>query len=810
MTDPQTRQMIQRVAAQIADLRSEVATLKAAARTSQLQHASITDTAITVYGPDGQTPRQYVGAQGDGTVAVVAVNGPPPPAPSAPQVFPTVGGLSVGWDGLAVDEAMPADFDHVDVHTSATDGFTPSEATKQGTLSRAGLLTIAPLDQALTYVRLVAVSTSGTASEASEQDSGTPAGAEAEPDTTVPGVPQFTTPTTVTIYRDGNAQDRARLLVTWTPPAANTDGSPITDGSRYEIQYRVTTAVLPTPARWADIGNTTWGALDSWGEPLSVIPVAHWAAAFADWGDTSATINELGVGLEYELQIRAVDTSGHASAWSSPITVTTIVDTVAPSTPAAPQVAGSKIAIGVTHSLARDGGQPFSLESDLHHLEVHVGVTQNFTVRADSPDGRDATAADDSADLTYLVASDADAADLAIGDLVRIYAGAALKEPDTRTITAMASAFGFTNITIDPPATAPIATGDRLVAVTPGGTKVGEMKADSGLLAARIPVVGTFPVDAARPRWVRVVAVDTAGNKSNPSPAATATAELIDDEFIANLNVSKLLAGELQADIALAARIIAGDEDGARVELGEDGLLAFAPDGTETVRIASADGSAHFIGEFSSGPEGERVVISPVGVGTPEIRFYSQTGENVARIRSYTDELDEVRLVLTSGAKADSPVNTELTMRPGAAQLYTLDADGTLTGGKMEVTQDYSRIGYQDGTNDNFFWFNNDGATHHIGKWYTFTDLGSSMGLFTGHLSFAAENPPAVWAVSYGATMAGTMVPVVTPVYPFATTNLGATPVMADWGVSQPTATGFNVFVNWARAFDLNFWCFRI
>ncbi|MEU0493482.1 hypothetical protein ABZ249_30010 [Nocardiopsis sp. NPDC006139] len=99
-------------------------------------------------------------------------------APTAPTVTPMPSGLRVSWDGaLADDSALPSDFDHVNVHVSTEDGFTPSEATFVATIPRsAGAVPIAPLTVGTTYyVRLVPVTTGGIVGDPSAQASGVPA-----------------------------------------------------------------------------------------------------------------------------------------------------------------------------------------------------------------------------------------------------------------------------------------------------------------------------------------------------------------------------------------------------------------------------------------------------------------------------------------------------------------------------------------------------------------------------------------------------------------------------------------------------------
>jgi hypothetical protein len=121
------------------------------------------------------TPRIITGAQSDGTVTVKEVNGSAPAAPDAPSVAGGVLGLIAGWDGLLAGAPPLSDFLYVQVHVSATSGFTPSSGTLQGTLAAGGLFGIGGLTAGTTYyVKLVAVSKSRVSSAASTQGSGVP------------------------------------------------------------------------------------------------------------------------------------------------------------------------------------------------------------------------------------------------------------------------------------------------------------------------------------------------------------------------------------------------------------------------------------------------------------------------------------------------------------------------------------------------------------------------------------------------------------------------------------------------------------
>jgi hypothetical protein len=242
-------------------------------------------------------------------------------------------------------------------------------------------------------------------------------------------------------YVDTEGKTRTRTTLGWGVPILNADGSTVTDGDRVELRYALT-------------GETSW------------------QVAVAPWGSSEATVVGLDPGVVYDVQIRAVDSWGNASAWSATVTFTAQPDTIPPSQPAAPAtVAGSPLRVQVAHTLGKATGGTHNLESDLDHLEVHVGSLSTFT-------------------------------------------------PDSTTL-------------------------------------VGALTANAGMMALAIDAVGTFDAPGGQQRWVKVVAVDRAGNRSAASAAATVTAELVDTAHIADAAISTAKIGDAQITSAKIADLAA-------------------------------------------------------------------------------------------------------------------------------------------------------------------------------------------------------------------------------------------------------------
>jgi hypothetical protein len=468
-----------------------------------------------------------------------------------------------------------------------------------------------------------------------------PVGPRPIPDSTIPGQVEWDLPFTTGVYLDALGGSRARILVNWLLPL-NADGSTILDGSHYEIRYGVS-------------------------------PATTWQTEFAPWGDLQAQILDLSPGVDYDFQIRAVDLAGNQGEWSATETATANPDTIPPSTPAPPTVAGSQLAIQIAHTLGKASGGTFNLELDLSHLEVHVGSVGSFT-------------------------------------------------PDDTTLK-------------------------------------GQVAANAGMIAAEIPAVGTVDVAETTIRYVKVIAVDQAGNKSSPSTAATATAVLIDSAHISDLTVTKVTAGTISANWLIGAsirtassgqrvelnatglhgynsggtelvsllntgsftlrsattgarvdlsntsglqlynslgtRTVHLDTDGsfelrsaasgARIQLDGDGFAAYNSSSQQTVDIDAATGSVTMVGTVSTGFSGKRIVFNPSGATQPVIRFMPAVGSSYARLEATVDNTtDYIGMLLQSSTWSNSRADLEVYPGLVRAQAWN-NFSGNALGGYFEL-----------------------------------------------------------------------------------------------------------------------------
>lgn len=358
-------------------------------------------------------------------------------------------------------------------------------------------------------------------------------------DLTVPAAPTFTDFSFGSYQSNTTNTTKSAVRVTWSTPL-NTDSSVITDGAYYEIRYRVA-EVIGYEVKWGAASGYKWGQLEGnpWGAPLSepVEASPEWSYIQVGWGINAQTILELTPGVTYDFEIRAVDSASppHFGAWSATSQQTTVGDLFAPSVPAAPTVAGSMVAIQVSHTLGKASGGTFNLEADLTRLTVHVGGSASFF-------------------------------------------------PDD-------------------------------------SNQVGELAANIGMMLGNIPAVGTFPITPTETVYVKVIAVDRSGNKSQASAAATVTAELIDDAHISDLTVSKLTAGTINADMILGAAIRTA-LTGSRVELSSEGIKVYNSSGAQTMSVDSATGSIEITGTFKADLlDGQRVEILDHDFWGPALAF---------------------------------------------------------------------------------------------------------------------------------------------------------------------------------------------
>lgn len=373
-------------------------------------------------------------------------------------------------------------------------------------------------------------------------------GAVIPPDASIPDQVDWVTASfQTTNYVDSEGNPKARQKLVWDQPL-NVGGTAITDGSHYELQYKLDSGSLYSQT-WAAASTLTWDALNTWDQPVEPDDTP-WQTLIIPWGDNTTVIHELPVGTGFDSRIRAVDKSNNQGEWSTTSTWITSEDNIPPSAPAAPVVAGSPIAIQVVHELGKASGGTFNLENDLAYLEVHYSSDEGF----------------------------------------------------------------FPNAV----------------------TLAGRIRADKGMMSAQNAAIGTFTIPETDQVFVKVVAVDTGGNRSSASAPAPVTADLIDSAYISELTATKISAGTLSAAILLSGSIKTA-ESGQRVELNSQGLQAYDSNGDLTVNISSEPSGGDFIS--LTDPDGNTVSNIADNGDASFANVYSSADMFISG-ESVSDELD--------------------------------------------------------------------------------------------------------------------------------------------------------------------------
>lgn len=123
----------------------------------QLAHSAIEGGSIDSYDHAGNL-RLRIGDQGDGTQTITVVDGPTPPAPSAPMVAVDGPVLTVSWDGHLADPniELPADFARIHVHLAQTPDMS-SAPVRASIEAKAGASTVTAVETAGTWWVALAV-----------------------------------------------------------------------------------------------------------------------------------------------------------------------------------------------------------------------------------------------------------------------------------------------------------------------------------------------------------------------------------------------------------------------------------------------------------------------------------------------------------------------------------------------------------------------------------------------------------------------------------------------------------------------------
>ncbi|WP_435279345.1 fibronectin type III domain-containing protein [Streptomyces sp. 1222.5] len=522
-------------------------------------------------------------------------------------------------------------------------------------------------------------------------------GSRPNADTSTPGQPVFLTPFLGTAYLDARGFTRARVVLNWNAPN-NTDGSSILDGDHYEIRYAVDTDML-YPASWAAVSQVRWQDLQIWSQPFAA-PNAQWQTMVVGWDTTTAQLQDLSPGIGYDVQIRAVDKTGNTGAWSPVTTFVASTDNIPPSTPAAPTVAGSRIAVQVTHTLGRSSGGTYNLESDLDHLEIHVSYEPTFTPSATTLKGKAlATAGMMQAQIPVVFTAQVDETS---ARYVRVVAVDKTGNKSGPSDAATATALLIDDAHIS----------DLSVSKVTAGT----INADF-VLGARIKTADSGP--RAELSSLGVEVYDATGTRTFFADAST-------------------------GDVSVVGQVLSGTS-GKRLEIN--------PTSTRLPEIrfyANSGTNYAFINAISGGTD------SSLGMNGSS---YDDSGTLTNQRIILGQGIAQYEVVRTSDGQRRGAY---LWQSPGA--MYAGHNSGGADGGLFYADTNRARIAWNPSdANANYMDFSNTGRTSHVGKWANFLAAGSSDGIFTGQFTWNfGTSGTTGFSITYGPTMDSTMIPICT------------------------------------------------
>jgi hypothetical protein len=170
-------------------------------------------------------------------------------------------------------------------------------------------------------------------------------------DTTIPSAPTGLSITSAT-YMESDGQIRGQVSAVWATVTTNTDATAIGDLDHYDVQFQASNSPLIPPGLWSSSAS---------------IPA----------GTTAAYFGPFVPGSSVTVRVRAVDTAGNASAWTTSAATTVISDSTGPVAPSTPSVVTQFRGIQVTWNGLDNLGNPMS--ADYHHVDLHVSTVNNFT-----------------------------------------------------------------------------------------------------------------------------------------------------------------------------------------------------------------------------------------------------------------------------------------------------------------------------------------------------------------------------------------------------------------------------------------------
>ncbi len=317
--------------------------------------------------------------------------------------------------------------------------------------------------------------------------------------------------------------------------------------------------------------------------------------------------------------------------------------------------------------------------------------------------------------------------------------------------------------------------------------------------------------------------MDRRGNQSAPSSSASiATQPLVDTDIIGKIiSGANIVNGTVNAADAVIANTVTGNLVQANaIDTGHlranavtlDKLAAGSVDAAKLTATA-IDGKTITGAHIRTASTGRRLEFAPPGATYPEMRFIpASSGSNFTRLRTRDDQFTgEATFEITSGTNSGATAASQTTIAAGFMQMQVRDAGLSVpNGGLMELAEGYARYGYfRDADREQYFWFDNTGRTRHVGKWWDYTVLGNTAGIFAGSITVGGGTQFGVF--TYGAEMTGNMGPVIT-MRDGAAGNSNSQPSFnpnAMWCLVYSSQLGFTVKTTTTSSKAYYFWTHR-
>ena len=404
-------------------------------------------------------------------------------------------------------------------------------------------------------------------------------GSRAAPNTSIPATPQFlTSQFTQAVYQSaGSGVSKAQIQLRWLRPN-NTDGTPILDGDHYEIRYRTSDGILYR--RPADSGDT-----------VPVVPGTGLFPGSGTYPGTTTTGGSAAVippGFPSTWSQAASLQWNQMSTWAQPIEYIAGPWLIAYASFDTTQLLIQELTPGVPYQFeirAVDNGVPPNNSAWSDPVEV---IMAGDTIPPPTPAPPEIASSLIAIQVTHLLGA---------------ASGGTFNLPADMHHFEVHGAYEPT-FTCSP------------------ATLLGKIAANNGMIVSQTPVVATIQVQTTVDLYVKVIAVDESGNKSNPSAAVQSTALLIDNEHISDLSVSKVTAGSITSNWIQTASLSTAPAGGARAGLDAFGLfaynavnarcwevrddtgdmIAYAPTGLPSMRIQAATGNVYLYGADGTTP----------------------------------------------------------------------------------------------------------------------------------------------------------------------------------------------------------------